>query len=346
MGKINKRGSSKLLVIHSKKLSDRIIKNKHQISVKNHKDGLIITLKGEIHVTIAAKKRLQIAITKLIKNKKISIKDLDNVPIYLEPKEWGIDQESIFLKSMGDPITDIIPKNLKTKNAAIRPNKNKFYLDISSKKLYEIAKKQNLRCLFNRLDKSIILIRSTSIAARRLTPHSKKRIQIATPKEILDKKEIIKIKEKGWLPIKLKINLTSFGLEIKDFYSIKEEKELVEYLSSRGEDIKIKRPSDPYDILLIKKKIAVEVHNSFPRKGDLVTRHKIKPGMIRLRILEADFLIKNKKLNEFYVIIHKKWENGKYIKEISNHVHKKVNVLFTDFKNKWYEKIGKKLLSS
>ncbi|MBU2104816.1 MAG: hypothetical protein KKF67_03515, partial [Nanoarchaeota archaeon] len=73
-GKIEKRKSVRILIIHSKKLSEEVVRKKNNISIKNYKNGLILKPEGKVHVTIAAKKRLQIAITKLIKNKDILIK--------------------------------------------------------------------------------------------------------------------------------------------------------------------------------------------------------------------------------------------------------------------------------
>ena len=336
--------NTKLLVIHSKKLSERVIQNKNKIFMKNYKDGLIVNPKGDIHVTIAAKKRLQIAITKLIKEKKIHVK-FKEIPIYLKEKRWGINKEDILSRGVGSPLCDIVPSNLVKKNAAVRINNERFYLDISSKKLYEIVKKNIVKCLFNRINDSIIIINSKELESRRLTPHSQKRVQIAIPKELLKKDEIIKILERGWLPINIELNLKSFNLEVKDFYSIREEKELVEYLTKRDTEIKIKEPSDPYDILIKNKETAIEIHNSSPSYGDLVTRHKIKPGMIRLRILEADFLTKMNELSKFFLVFNEKWSEGKYIKELINKSNGRVKVIFTDFKDKWYEKIGNKILN-
>lgn len=337
--------NTKLLVIHSKKLSEEVYKIKNKIYLENFLDGLKIEPGGNIHATIASGKRLQIAITTLIRNKKIKA-ETNIIPIYLNESLWKINKKEILKKSVGNPISSIIPSNLVIKRAAIRPNRERFYLDISSKKFHDISKEKIIKCLFNRIDDSIIIINSDDIEARKLTPHSKKRIQISIPEELLKKEEIKKIKNNGWLPINLKLNLESFGLKINDFYSIKEENELVEYLINKKVKIKIKEPSDPYDILIKKKNVAIEVHNSVPKYGDLVTRHKIKPGMVRLRILEADFLTKNKELTKFYLIINEEWKKGKYIQELINKVNKKVKIFFTDFKNEWCEKMGNEIINS
>lgn len=340
----NNKGT-KLLVIHSKKLSERVNDNKNNISIKNYWDGLAISPKGDIHVTIAAKKRLQIAITNLVKSNKIFLNDKKNVKIYLNENVWGVNKNDLISKGIGLPISNDAPNDLITKNAAIRVNNRKYYLDISSKKLHDLAKNSRIKCLFIMKENSIIIVRSEEFNARKLTPHSKKRVQISIPKELLNNDKIKKLGEKGWLPLKLQLNLKTFGLEISDFYHVKEEKDLVRYLISKGIKIKIKEPADPYDILLKEKDFGIEVHNSLSRDGDLVTRHKIKPGMIRLRILEADLLVRTKELSTFCLIINKEWENGKYIQEIIDKVDKNVKVFFTDFKNKWYEEIGDKLIT-
>ena len=135
-------------------------------------------------------------------------------------------------------------------------------------------------------------------------------------------------------------------MNIDDFYSIKEEKELVKYFSNEGIKIKLKEPSDPYDILIKEKKVGIEIHNSTPKYGDLVTRHKVKPALVRLRILEANFLTKKKELNKFFVIINEKWRQGKYIDELIEKENKNVKILFTNFKDKWEEKIGQEILKN
>lgn len=343
-GKIENRGSVKILIIHSKKLSEKVNQIKNRVNIKNFGNGLILTPKGDIHVTIAANKRLQIAITTLIKKEKIKISNQNNIPLYLKEEDWKITENEILAKSIGNPLSKIIPYNLIKKNAALCKKGKKYYIDISSKAFHDICRKNIIKCLLNRIKDSIIIIKSEKIRARRLTPHSKKRVQIAIPKEIIRENEIKKLDKIGWLPIILKLNIESFGLKISDFYGNKEEKELVIYLSKQNIKIKVKEPSDSYDMLLPESKTGIEVHNSDPRYGDLVTRHKIKPGMVRLRILEAEFLTKNKDLKKFFVVLNKKWKNGKYIQELINKTNRNVKVLFTNFKDKWYERIGKEII--
>jgi hypothetical protein len=111
-------------------------------------------------------------------------------------------------------------------------------------------------------------------------------------------------------------------------------------LIKKGLKIGIKDYRDPYDIFLTESISCIEVHNSNPNKEDLSTRHKVKPGLVRLRILEADYLVKNNRINNFFVILNRGWENGKYINEITENITKGVYILFTDFNEDWYKKIG------
>ncbi len=343
-GKIEKRGNVRILVIHSKKLSEKIKQRGNKVTVKNFKGGLILIPKGDSHVTIAANKRLQIAVTTLIKKGEIKIGDQEKTPLYLNEEDWEITENEILAKGIGSPLSKIIPLNLTKKNAGLCKKGGRYYLDISSKEFYNICKKNRIKCLLNRKGNPIIIIKSDSIKARKLTPHSKKRVQIAIPKEIISKNEIKKLDKIGWLPIILKLNIQSFMLKISDFYGVKEEKDLVNYLVGQDIKIKIKEPADPYDILIRDKNIAVEVHNSIPKREDLVTRHKVKPALVRLRILEADFFIKNKEVNKFFVIINEMWKNGKYINELIKGSDQNTVVLFTNFKDKWEEKVGQELL--
>jgi len=347
IGRINNNASTKLLVIHSKNLTEEIIRAGQKIRLENFKDGVILKPGKEIHATVAAKKRIQIAIGKLTKNRIIdpSIINKKSISVYLDLKDWNL--KNVFQKSRGSPITEKSPKDLIMKKAALRTNNLKrYFLDISSKKLNELAKIKHIRCLLNRKEGGLIIVRSDNIEARKLTSHSKGRVQIAIPSGILREEEIAKLKEKSWLPVNIKLNLESFGLRILDFYSVKEEKDLVEELTNKGLEIKAKDYTDPYDIYLPEQNIAIEIHNSVPTRDDLSTRHKVKPALVRLRILEADYFVKNKELSRYCVILNKKWEAGKYIQEIMINLDKRVRILFTDYQNEWGGKICKMITGS
>jgi len=344
IGRVENCKNSKVLVIHNKILTEKIKELGQKINLKKNIDGIEVEPFGKTHVTVAAQRRLRITITQLIKEGIIKIENKNQVKIFIDLKKWGIAKKELFSKGKGSPLTNEIPENLDKKRGAIRKGPRTYYIDISSKKLYNIARKDKIKCLFNRINEEIIIINSENKEARKITPHSKKRIQIAIPKEILTKKELQTLNSTSWLPIIIQLNLSSFKLETKDFFSVREEKELVEFLNKRGIKIKIKDPSDPYDFL-INEDTAIEVHNSIPKYGDLVTRHKVRSGMVRLRILEADFLTKNKSVSRFFVIINKEWERGEYIKELINKVNNKVTVLFTDFKEDWDKVIGEEVIN-
>lgn len=337
----------KLINIYSKNLVEEIKKQGQKIKLENFKEGLILKPGKEIHVTIAANKRIQIAIGKLIKNKLIdpSIINKKSVPLYLDLNDWNL--KEIFRKSVGLPITNESPKDLVIKNGAIRTNnQNQYFLDLSSKKLYELAKKESIRCLLNRKNEEITLVRSNDIGSRKLTSHGKRRVQISIPLEVLLETEVIKLKDESWLPIKIQLNLNSFGLTVLDFYNVKEERELVETLINKNIKINIKNYNDPYDIYLPEYKTIIELHNSIPGLQDLSTRHKVRPAMVRLRILEADYLVRNKIADISFVVLNKKWENGKYIQEIIKDINNKVIIVFTDYKENWSNNVGNKIISS
>ena len=347
IGKIRKngKGSARILVIHCKNLVSKIRETKNKIHVSDFRDGVVIKPEGESHATIAAEKRIQIALMALIKNKIIDSTKIkkQEVPVYLDLSEWNL--KEALRKSIGSPMTTKYPKNLTSKKAAIRTNKkNRYFLDISSKKLHELAKKETIKVLINR-KKEIILVRSDKLKARRLTPHGKGRTQIAVPKEILKRKEILNLNKNSWLPTNIKLNLESFGLTLTDFYHIKEERQIAESLIEKKIKVKIKDYTDPYDIFLPEYNSCIETHNSIPNQEDFVTRHKVRPAMVRLRILEADFLIKNNKVNKFFLIINKKWKDKKYINELTEKIDKKVHIIYTDFTNNWNGKVGKEIIN-
>jgi len=344
VGKIKKSNisSNQMLTIYSKNLVQKVKENNNQnIGIEIYSDGLLITPRGCFHATIAANKRLQITLTKFIE--KYDIKPENLIQIYLDEKIWGI--KEVLSKSKGSPLTNEIPNNLLEKSAALRTNKrDRYFLDISQKKLYELAQKETIRCLLNRTRNKIILVKSEETNARKLTPHGKRRIQLAIPKEILKKDELEFLRKKTWLPIKIELDINTFGLKIHDFYSVKEEKELVKFMKDCDISIKIKSPADPYDIYLPDYNSAIEVHNSFPGYGDLVTRHKVRPAMVRLRILEAKALIETNKINTFFLILNKGWENGEYIKELTNILSRNIKIIYTDFKEDWYKDVGNIIL--
>lgn len=344
IGKIKKMNNVTILNLYSKNLGNEISKINNKILVKNYKDGLKIEPNGNHHATIARNRRIQISITNLIKKGIVDYKKIEKkeIPVYINLSEWNL--KEISKNGIGLPISKDIPENLISKRAAIRNNKNKYLIDISSKKLHDLCVKNRIRCLFNRLNKEIILIRSNLIESRRICPHSKKRVQICIPKEILNKDEIENLSNLRWLPINIRLNLESFGLKIIDFYSVSEERELVRYLIERKLKIEVKDYRDPYDIFLPEYNSGIEIHNSMPYSVDLSTRHKVKPGQVRLRILEADNLIRNKKVNNFFVILNNGWENGRFIKELTDNLSKGVYVFFTDFKRDWYKNIGEKIV--
>lgn len=345
-GVMRNNNVTRVVTIYSKNLARAIEKIERRIQLRNFKDGVLLKPRGESHATIVREKRIQIAIKNLVKKKILDEKLLSekNISVYINPKDWGLSE--VLQKSKGLPFTKEIPKNLDIKKAALRTNKRgRYFIDISSKKLNEITKKETIRCLINRRE-NIILVKSKELSARKLTPHGKGRIQIAIPKEIMKKEEILKLSKKSWLPINIELNLDSFGLSLPDFFSVKEEKELAECLTKKKIKIKLKDYTDPYDIYLPKQGIGIEIHNSLPLKGDLTTRHSIKSGMIRLRILEASFLVNNKELREFYLILNKNWERGKYVKELSEKNEKNVRILYTYFNKGWERVIVSKIISS
>lgn len=344
VGKIKRCGGSYVLICYSQNLVKRVIEIGNKVSLELFEDGLILKKQGSMHASIGAKKWLQITVTDLLKEGIIKKENIGkDFPIYLNKDEWNL--EDILKKSIGSPLTKVIPNNLVSKKAALRTNgQQQFFIDVSIKKLYELAKEKPIKCLINRTENDIILVQSDNLEARRLTPHSNRRIQIAIPKYILKQKELESLSKKKWLPIELKLDIESFGLKTEDFYSVREEKEIARYLIEKNIKIKIKNISDPYDIYLPDYYSCIEIHNSTPGYGDLVTRHKIRPAMVRLRILEAISLIKMGKINNFFLVFNEEWSKGKYIRELMENITKKVHVIYTNFKDDWYETVGKEIL--
>ncbi|MEK6894874.1 MAG: hypothetical protein AABX10_05440 [Nanoarchaeota archaeon] len=45
-----------------------------------------------------------------------------------------------------------------------------------------------------------------------------------------------------------------------------------------------------------------------------------------------------------FIILNKKWENGKYILEIIKGINEKVKIIFTDYKVEWGKEVTKKII--
>ena len=339
-GVIKKYPGGFALIVYSKNLVEKVEENNKKVGLKRFEGGFKLEKKNELHAVIGAEKWIQITVTKLINKKQAKDK---KITIYLDKDEWGL--KNVFRKGMGSPIADITPEKLILKKAAIRTNnRGKYFLDLSIKRLYELAKKETIKCLLNRKEE-IIIIRSEEPNARKLTPHGKRRIQICIPEAILNEKEKRLLSKKSWFSTEIKMNIESFNLKIEDFYGVREEKEMVRYLIKKNIKVKIKNISDPYDFYLPEYFSCIEVHNSVPGYGDLVTRHKVRPAMVRLRILEAIFSVNNTKIKNFFLIINKGWSTGKYIKELTEKIDKRVHIIYTNFENEWYEKVGEGMIN-
>lgn len=329
-----------ILVIYSKLLCSKILKIKQKVSIIKYRNGLIIKPNGGLHATIASGKRIQIAITKLYKN--ILLKFSTIIPLYVNLNEWG-------MKKIVERATGFIPpisldlKKFVIKPAAIKKTKKHFYIDISFKKLSDLADKEVLRCLLSRDDAYFVMIKSDDLHARKLTKHSKRRIQIALPQNLLASEEVAILEKKKWFPILLKFDISSFGLDICDFYTVTEEGELVKNLVKKGIIITPKNYKDPYDIYLNDYSSCIEIHNSIPSTTDLNLRHGIRSGQVCLRVLEGQYLINKLNLKHAFIIINNSWRENKHIMDLINDMDKRVHVLFTNFNKNWSEEISDKI---
>lgn len=333
-------GGTIVLGIYSKPLAMAVIERHQKVSLTPFADGLLIEPNGPLHVTIAAKKRLQIAATKLLRE----IFDgnvPETIPIYVCMKTWGLSE--LLRHATGSPLTTIFPTGLVAKRAAIKQDRNRFYIDVSSKGLGEVARRSLIRCMLARDGENFIMIKANGPKARKLTSHTKgRRVQISIPKTMLTDEELKLLAKKGWLGgIKLKFALSTFGISDADFYTVKEEKELVNTLTDMGIRVSPKDARSPYDIGMENHNSYIEVHNSTSSHAELKSRHNIRMGQVRLRILEAQYLANNPSVNHAFVVVNESWIKSKHVVDLVSNLNHKTHVLSTDFKDGWAKKIAR-----
>jgi len=336
---IKRKCGTVLLRVYSKPLTKRILELGQRITLLRFRDGFTIKPDGSKHVTVVANKGLQIAITRL--SREYGLEVFKTIPVYIDTDTWKI--EFLLKKAIGIPITHTIPKKLIHRRAAITRKYNKYCLDITFKKLNKLSERITIRCLIKRVGDGFVIVKSNNLNARKLTPHSKRRIQISIPKSMLSKNEINFLSVNSWFKTKVKFDPDSFGLSLADFYTVKEENELVKAMIERGIKVVPKDYRAPYDILLKKSKCCIEVHNSLPVPEDFSSRHRIRPGQVRLRILEAHYNISKYNLKHSFVIINNAWKRSKHISSM-NISNTRVHVIFTDFNSNWAEKTTQKIL--
>lgn len=326
-----------VLEIYSKLLASKVIESGSKISLTRHNDGLLIRPNGSMHATIVAGKRLQISVTRMFREffKTIPLK----IPIYVGLETWGL--RELLRHASDSPISTSIPSNLIAKRAATRRSRNKFYLDMCSKGMSEVVKRESVRCLLARDGKDFILIKSRDPRARKLTSHTKgRRIQISVPKTLLTNDEVKLLSKKAWLKTWLKFVPSSFNVSFADFYSVKEEKELVDALASIGIEVAPKDRGVPYDIYLPGLESCVEIHNSIPSNDDFGSRHRIRTGQVRLRILEAQHLTAESHIKHAFVVVNELWKKCGFVTDLVSDSNNKVHVLFTNFHNGWAREVA------
>lgn len=335
----------KILNVYSKPLSEKVIDSDNKISILNFRDGFLIKPGGDKHITVPSGKRLQIAVTKLIKTNMYTQKT--GVPIYVNPEDWNI--KYLLKKPQSSPETKLfsIPKkSLLIKKASLSKNvasKNKFNLHFSSKAIFNVAKNNEIRFLINRKDNIFTLIRSDKPQSRKLVAHSRNRLQLSIPKSMLNGNDIYKISKNNWYKVFVRLDLKSFDLKVDDFFFIREEKELVKSLTKRGFEVNAKDNEFPFDILL-KNKVAIEVHNSKATKYDLSSKHGLRATQARVRIFEGLYNKRKFNLNKVFIILNNEWKKSKHVKQLSKEAAAKgIHVLFTSFKNNWSNLITKEI---
>lgn len=257
-----------------------LLKRGQKVKLELYDAGILIEPDGSQHVAIVAEKRLQIAVTKLFR--KIFDDNIqENISVYVDESKWGLSE--LVRHAVGSPLTSELPEGVLAKQAAIKLSGGKFCIEACFKVLSEMAKKFHIRCLLAGDGRDFVIVRSNSPRARKLTRHSREKVQIAVPKTFLMEEELKLLNKTGWLgEIKLKLVPSSFEISSSDFYTVKEEKELEKALASLGIEALPKNPRSQFDILLENCKSCVETHNSVPTNVELRIRHRIKAGQVRL----------------------------------------------------------------
>ena len=131
-----------------------------------------------------------------------------------------------------------------------------------------------------------------------------------------------------------------FDLDISEFFYDERERELAKALKNRGIEIGIPEMGRrEADILLPKMNAQIEVTTIMPVK---IGKHKNNAhgtGVhINARLCEGFVRVTNKKIDTFFVVVHKDWMEHRWVKDLNEMIKPKVVLVPTDFKNNWAEK--------
>ncbi|MCX6767561.1 MAG: hypothetical protein NTY90_02405 [Candidatus Micrarchaeota archaeon] len=329
-GRIRKtKWNSLVLVIYSKTLSDRVAELNGQVALERFGDGLLLKPKGDLRATVVVNKRIQISATRMLRSFSSS-----QINVYVDKQMWRI--KEIFLKGT-DPvgIIDALPENILIKRAAIVRTRNRYNLDFSFMALAKKLSKKSLKCRIDRCQNTFLINPCHSEKGRRLYAHSGKRLRISLPRAALSEQELDVLSTRGRLPVFVGFDPMDLKISQIDSYTVSEEKELAASLMSKGIRIGLKDIRERGDIILTDYPAAIEIHNSLPNEFSS-SKHSIKAGQVRLRLLEGYYLVKSERFDSYFVVINRNWMKINHIGELVSELRNaRVFTILTGFDNGW-----------
>jgi len=144
---------------------------------------------------------------------------------------------------------------------------------------------------------------------------------------------------------KLSISLKEFNINLPDFFSTKDERELASALINEG--IKIRIPDArkrEADIVLLGSNVQIELTHLKPQKPEELKNSPHSEGVhINARICEGYLRVSKGIVPLYIVIFNKDWIKNTWLKDLIEQVKPEVICFVTDFNDFWEMKVSKEI---
>jgi len=324
------------LIFCSKEIAKKI-KCKY-VEIKRIKNAWILKPNGPHKLWIHKDGKIEISVTKLLTDEeKQEIKSKTKYTQVILSGKFSLGKFVQNARAYLDPIYENkdMPEDVLWINFQLNRTRRKGdRLIFTRKALYSLAKKSEIRVLYQKTESGIILrftkdrLRGRKICSTRIR-RNQYHVEVA----------FLPILQK-FLKDKIGIPLSEFGLKESDFTENKTEKELLEALKRKNIAVYPGTTQTLGDIFFKENNGFIEITTWKPIKSQLKSRHSITPMQIRIRIFEAEHLSIHRQINPNFIIINEEWKNNRYIREEAKEAEKyKVFIIFTNFKNNWANKV-------
>ena len=318
------------LIFCSKEIAKKI--RCKYVEIKRTKNAWVLKPNGPHKLWIRKDGRIEISVTKLLTDEeKQQIKSKTKYTQVILSGEFSLGKFVQNARAYLDPIYENkdIPKDVLWINFQLNKYRSKGdRLIFTRKALYNLAKKMEIRVLYQKTESGIVLrFTKDRLRGRKICPTRIRKNQyhaeVAFPPIL-----------QNFLKDKIGIPLSEFGLKESNFTDNKTEKKLLDALKRKGMDAYPGTTQTLGDIFFKNWRGFIEITTWKPIKQQLGLRHSITPMQIRSRILEAEHFSIHRKINPNFIIVDEIWKNNKYIQREAKEAEKfKVYTIFTTFKD-------------